>query len=105
MSASSSTNAVLGFGPVPPGQRWIIEHVSGEFEGGDIVEFTLHGNAPEGWDVFIPQKTSTSHFVTNSQTKFIVDPGQSVTFSVAGSIAATHSIAGFISGVIVPAPQ
>jgi len=103
MSESANNLPSLSFGPVPASQRWIIEHVSGRLLGtGSLTSFNLE--TPGSLDLFIPQ-TVAFGFLTSSQTKFIVDPGQTVSFTFGGNLnGGSFQLHCFISGVIVSAP-
>ncbi len=100
----------LEIGPVPTGQRWIIEHVSSDVEGVplsgavSVNYFFLLTTDGSARDVLIPQTTAPLYFVANSHTKFIVNPGQTVRVGWNGVAGLQFSTSAFISGVIVPAP-
>ncbi len=96
----------VSFGTVPAGERWIIEHVSGSAGGnsGFVNYFELQalfGN--QVVESLIAQNAGSNEFLTNSQTRVIVDPGQKVDFAVFGSLTVIETRA-LISGIIVPAP-
>jgi hypothetical protein len=55
-------------------------------------------------DFLIPQKTAPDTFMTNSQTKVIVEPGQGLSILFDGGGPGGAVFEAYISGVIVPAP-
>jgi len=99
------------FGAPAAGQRWIVEHVSSTVSVSSSQNQTLDvwyfrlGIGFSG-DTLIPQKTTPSFTVTNSQTKFVVNAGEQLVLSFQGEFTsgATPFLDAFISGVIVPAP-
>jgi hypothetical protein len=99
------------FGPVPAGERWIIEHISVALTSSSnfVVSklFVAKGNigGPGHFsDFLVPLRTTGTDTVASAPTKFIVDPGEDVGVEASGGFGGNYQVEAFISGVIVPVP-
>jgi hypothetical protein len=105
-----TTNGGPIFGPVPAGERWIIEHISVALTSSSnfVVSklFVAKGIAGPGHfsDFLVPSRTTGTDTVASAPTKFIVDAGEDVGVEAPGSFGGNYQMESFISGVIVPAP-
>jgi len=110
LSATLTNGFPVRFGPVRAGQRWIIEHFSSRMVGRPAFTVGSFKLAKDGIaaaeEDFISQQVSSGYYYTNSQTKFIVEPGATVFVRplIGTAIPGNFVMDALISGVIVPAP-
>lgn len=108
------SGAAFALYQVPAGMRLVVEHASAEATMGlgSTAGFRLTEAGGETWHMLLSTNqgefNGSDIFAASQEVRFVVEPGEIVQLLVFRSSSATdenNTVAGYLSGYLVPAPE